>query len=114
MTRDLLIVSERALTVSDLTASVAAVHQGQRWAVTDDGDQLAITHCDQPLLRLAASERLEDGGRPSWRTRLTLIDEQATLGLEVARAMAWEAGGNLLADGGDLVELSRPSDAVGG
>lgn len=109
MTRDLLIVSERALTVSDLTASVAAVHQGQPWTVTDDGDQLAVAHSDRPLLRLSASERLENGSGPAWRTQLTLIDDQATLGLEVARAMAWEAGGNLLEAGGELVELATES-----
>lgn len=109
MTRDLLIVSERALTASDLAASVAAVHQGQPWTVTDDGDQLAVTHCDRPLLRLSASERLDEGATPAWRTQLTLIGDQLTLGLEVARAVAWEAGGNLVEAGGRLMELSVES-----
>ena len=99
MTRDLLIVSERALTASDVAAGGSAVHQGRPWKVTDDGDQLAVTHCDQPLLRVSASVKLDDAaGGQRWRTELTVVADQLPLGLDVARAVAWETGG-------DLVEL---------
>ena len=95
MTRDLLIVSTRALTATDLGASVAAVRQGQPWTVTDDGDHLTLTYRGRPLLRLAASTRLSDETLPRWQTRLTLIGDEPELGLEVGRAVAWEADGDL-------------------
>ncbi len=109
MTRDLLIVSERALTASDLAAGVSAVRQGHPWQVTGDGNQLAVTHLDQPLLHVEVSEQLEDSGEvaelvpgreasvtPVWRTKLTVVGEPLPLGLDVARAVAWEAGGTLV------------------
>ncbi len=96
MTRDLLIVSERALTASDLAAGVSAVHQGRPWAVTDNGDRLAVTHCDRPLLQASVSVRRDAGDGPIWHTELTVIDEQTTLAVEVARAVAWETGGSLV------------------
>lgn len=109
MTRDLLIVSERALTASDLAAGVSAVRKGHPWQVTGDGDRLTVTHRDQPLLHVQVSAQLEDAdavaelipGReppatPLWRTNLTVVGEQVPLGLDVARAVAWEAGGTLI------------------
>ncbi|MFT4216990.1 MAG: hypothetical protein QM619_07355 [Micropruina sp.] len=109
MTHDLLIVSERALTASDLAAGVSAVHQVRPWQVTNDGDQLAVLHCDQPVLRVLVSTPLGDPtpsthssyGRQAsrfsmWRTELAVDDEQMPLGLDVARAVAWETGGTLL------------------
>ncbi len=96
MTRDLLIVSTRALTAVDLGAAVAAVRQGQPWTVTDDGDRLTVADRDRPLLRLDASTRLKDNLGPRWETRLRLIGDEPSLGLEVARAVAWEADGDLV------------------
>lgn len=97
MTRDLLIVSERALTASDVAAGVSAVRQGQPWKVTDDGEQLAVTHCDRPLLRFSASVKLDGAnGGHQWRTAMTVVSDQLPLGLDVARAVAWETGGSLV------------------
>ncbi|MFT3833147.1 MAG: hypothetical protein QM711_07475 [Micropruina sp.] len=108
MTRDLLIVSERALTASDLAAGVSAAHQGRPWQVTGDGDRLSVIHCDQPLLQVQLSVPVEDPGEVAelvpgrdqpvmlWRTELSVVGEQLPLGLDVARAVAWEAGGTLV------------------
>ena len=108
MTRDLMIVSERALTATDLVAGVSAVHQGHPWQVTDDGGALQVTHCDQPLLRASPSVKLHDtagaDGRPAaplprghlWRTELSVVRSSEPLAVEVARAVAWEIGGNLV------------------
>ncbi len=112
MTRDLLIVSTRALTARDLGAAVTAVGQGQPWTVTDDAGQFTVTYRERPLLRLQPSTRVEGGARPRWHTRLRLVDEDPPLGIEVARAAAWEADG-------DLVEsltgaMSSPRTVVSG
>lgn len=107
MTRDLMIVSERALTATDLVAGVAAVHQGQPWQVTDDGGAIEVSHCDQPLLRASPSVKLADtagaDGRLGagaagqlWRTELSVVRSSEPLAVEVARAVAWEIGGNLV------------------
>lgn len=96
MTRDLLIVSERALTASDLAAGVAAVHQGLPWQVTNEGDRLAVMHCEQPLLDIAPSVKQQDADGGRWRTELRTLADQAPLALDVARAVAWEIGGELV------------------
>ncbi|MFT3971061.1 MAG: GNAT family N-acetyltransferase [Micropruina sp.] len=96
MTRDLLIVSTRALTARDLGAAVTAVCQGQPWTVTDDADQFTLTYRERPLLRLQPSTRVEAGVQSRWQTTVRLVDEDSTLGLEVARAVAWEADGELV------------------
>lgn len=97
MTRDLMIVSERALTATDLVAGVACVHQGQPWQVTDDGGAIEVSHCDQPLLRASPSVKLADtagaDGRLSapvlrgqlWRTELSVVRSSEPLAVEVAR-----------------------------
>ncbi|MFT4297245.1 MAG: hypothetical protein QM582_17725 [Micropruina sp.] len=81
---------------------MSAVQQGQPWKVIDDCGQLAVTHCDRPLLRVSGSFRMEDDDpahEPTsqlWRTELTVVDDQYALGLAVARALAWETSGRLL------------------
>lgn len=96
MTGDLLIVSERALTASDLAAGVAAVQQGLPWRVTHEGDRLAVVHCDRPLLQVAPSVKQGVADGVQWRTELTALADQAALALDVARAVAWEIGGELV------------------
>lgn len=104
MTRDLMIVSERALTATDLIAGVSAVHQGLPWQVTDDGGALQVTHCDQPLLTASPSVKVDDADEPVgsppqgqlWRTELSVVKPSEPLAVEVARAVAWEVGGNLV------------------
>lgn len=107
MTRDLTIVSERALTADALAAGISAVHQGRPWRVTDAGGALEVLHCDQPLLRATPSVKLDgdDGAaQPAttlprgrlWRTELSVIRYDEPLAVEVARAVAWEIGGNLM------------------
>ena len=59
MTRDLLIVSERALTASDLAAGVAAVHQGLPWQVTNEGDRLAVMQHGQVVEELSVPDLRE-------------------------------------------------------
>ena len=109
MSHDLWIVSWRALSAADLSAAVAAVHQGRPWAVSDLGAQWRVSHCDRPLIEAWPSERTDDpelattlppGGPVAsayvWRTRLTVLhDEDLDLGLEVARAAAWQTGGEV-------------------
>ncbi|MFT3860341.1 hypothetical protein [Micropruina sp.] len=109
MTRDLVIVSQRGLTVGDLSAAVAAVHQGMPWTVVDRGDRLAVHHCDQPLIEASPSQRLDDWAEvaelfpdgtkvlsPAWCTTLTVAqDADLALGIEVARAAAWQTDGEL-------------------
>ena len=109
MSHDLWIVSSRALSAADLSAAVAAVHQGRPWEVSDLGEQWRVSHCGRPLIEAWPSVRLDDldqagtlpPGGPSataylWRTRLTVLhDEDVDLGLEVARAAAWQTGGEV-------------------
>lgn len=100
-------VTSRALTADDLAAGVSAVHPGRPWAVTNQGRQLAVSHCDRLLIQADAPNRLHDwtdvaalypSGRPMtgrlFSTRLTVVaDDDLELGLEVARAVAWQSGG---------------------
>lgn len=109
MTRDLLIVSSRALTAGDLSAAVAAIHQGRAWSVSGSGGRLTISNHDQLLIEAGASERLDDWSRlahlfpdhaerrgPVWSTRLEVIpDDGFELGLDIARAVAWESDGHV-------------------
>lgn len=112
MSRTLVMVSVRALSAGDLASGVSAVHQGRPWAVTDQGGQLAIRHCDRPLMQAQSTERLDDWAEVAalfpdrqpmtgqfWRTRLTVVqDADLELALEVARAVAWESGGVVALD----------------
>lgn len=109
MTRDLLIVSSRALTAGDLSAAVAAIHQGRTWTVSGTEGRLTIRNHDQLLIEAGASERLDDWSRlahlfpdqaaprwPVWSTRLEVIpDDGFELGLDIARAVAWESDGQV-------------------
>lgn len=108
MSRTLMMVSARALSAGDLASGVSAVHQGRPWTVIDQGSRLAIRHCDQPLLEAGASQRQTDWAEVAalfpdrepipgqfWCTRLTVVRDDLELGLEVARAVAWEIGGDV-------------------
>lgn len=94
MTRDLIIATSRALTVADLSAAMAAVHQGRPWTVSDIGDRWRISHCDQLLMEAAPSVPMPDGA--GWQTRFEVAPEQDLgLGTEIVRAAAWQAGGDV-------------------
>lgn len=96
MTRDLLIVSTRALTARDLGAALTAVGQGQPWTVSDDAGQFTLTYRERPLLWLQPSTRVEGGTQPRWHTSVRLADDDSALALEVARAVAWETDSDLV------------------
>lgn len=109
MTRDLLIVSSRALTAGDLSAAVAAIHQDRAWIVSGAGGRLTISSHDRLLIEADASQRLDDWSQlahlfperraprgPVWSTRLAVVVEDGfELGLDIARAVAWESDGQV-------------------